>query len=278
MYGAIIGDIVGSRFEFDNHRSKAFDLMVEECFATDDSYMTIAVGRALMEVLAADRNVWDKQALAEASIRHMQDIGRRYPDGGYGTRFSRWIYESQPQPYNSYGNGAAMRVSACAWLGESEEKVKALAECVTAVTHNHPEGLKAAEATTVAIFMARAGATKEEIRARMSRDYYPFDFCLDEIRATYEFSEAAQETMPQALAAFYESCDFEDALRNAVSIGGDSDTLAAITGSIAEAYYGIPQEFIQKARTYLSEEFKQTLDEFWCHVNERNRNSKTCPN
>ncbi len=278
MYGAIIGDIVGSRFEFDNHRSKAFELMVEECFATDDSYMTIAVGRALMEVLAADRNVWDKQDLAEAIISHMQDIGRRYPDGGYGARFSRWINESHPQPYHSFGNGAAMRVSACAWLGESEEEVKALAECVTAVTHNHPEGLKAAEATAVAIFMARTGVAKEAIRARMSRDYYRFDFCLDEIRATYEFSEAAQETMPQALAAFYESCDFEDALRNAVSIGGDSDTLAAITGSIAEAYYDIPQGFIQTARTFLNEEFRQTLDEFWSRINERNRNSKTCPN
>ena len=163
------------------------------------------------------------------------------------------MYSDDPQPYNSFGNGAAMRVSACGFAAKSLEEAKLLSRKVTEVTHNHPEGIKGAEATTVAIYMAHTGSTMAEIREVIDREYYPMDFTLDGIRESYRFNETCQDTVPQALMAFFESTGFEDAIRNAVSIGGDSDTLAAITGSIAEAYYGVPEEIRCKAIEYLDE-------------------------
>ena len=247
MIGAIIGDIAGSRFEFNNYRHKDFELFTPECMVTDDSMMTLAVGKAIME----SKPDWSD--LGRNAVKTMQQVGRPYPGCGYGGRFMEWMYSDNPQPYNSFGNGAAMRVSACGLAARTLNEAKALSKAVTEVTHNHPEGLKGAEATAVAVFMARNGAGREEIREVIDREYYPMTFTLDEIRPTYWFNETCQDTVPQALQAFFESTDFEDAIRCAVSVGGDSDTLAAITGSIAEAYYGVPEEIRCKAIEYLDE-------------------------
>ena len=223
MLGAIIGDMVGSIYEFDNHRSKNFPFFSGRCYPTDDSIMTIALAKAILE------NDGKVEGLSEKAVEWMQKIGQQYPNCGYGGRFRRWMYDDDPHPYRSYGNGAAMRVSACGWTGNSMEEVKQLSYAVTAVTHDHPEGIKGAEAAACAIFLARTGRSK------------------DEIHTTYEFNETCQETVPQAIEAFLESTSFEDAIRNAISIGGDSDTLAAITGSIAEAFYGIPEDLCKQA-------------------------------
>jgi len=256
MIGAIIGDIVGSRFEWNNHRSKDFELFTRECFATDDSIMTLAVGKALVE----SKNDWSD--LGEQAVRCMQEVGRPYPRCGYGGRFWDWMYSDHPKPYNSFGNGAAMRVSACGFVARSLAEAKALSKAVTEVTHNHPEGLKGAEATVVAIYMARTGSTIEEIRDVIDQEYYPINFTLDEIRDTYAFNETCQDTVPQALEAFFESNSFEDAIRNAISVGGDSDTLAAITGGIAEAYYGVPADLKEKAKTFLDNRLLEILTKY----------------
>lgn len=257
MLGAIIGDIAGSRFEMNNRKSKDFNLFSAECFFTDDTVMTLAVAKTLLDCKGNYSN------LSEKAISTMQEIGHLYPTCGYGRMFRRWLYSQQPKPYNSYGNGAAMRVSACGFAAKSLEEAKALSKAVTEVTHNHPEGIKGAEATAVAIYLARSGYSIEEIQQHISTKYYPMDFTLDEIRDTYEFNETCQDTVPQALKAFFESLDFEDAIRNAISIGGDSDTLAAITGGIAEAYYGVPQDIKDKALNYLDEDLLQIVNRFY---------------
>lgn len=246
MIGAIIGDIVGSRFEWDNCRSKDFELFTPECSVTDDSIMTLAIAKALMESLP------DRSDLSAQAVRWMQLVGRPYRGCGYGGRFFDWMYSDDPKPYNSYGNGAAMRVSPCGFAARSLEEARLLSRAVTGVTHNHPEGLKGAEATTVAIYLARTGSSMSEIRRAMA-GYYALDFTLGDIRGTYQFNESCQGTVPQALTAFFESTDFEDAIRNAISIGGDSDTLAAITGGVAEAYYGVPDALREQALGYLDE-------------------------
>lgn len=258
MLGAMIGDIVGSRFEFKNHRSKDFILFHKDCFATDDSIMTLAIAKALHESP-------DLLSLPEAAVYFMQTIGRPYPDCGYGARFGAWMYSDHPVPYSSYGNGGAMRVSACAWHRDDLEQVKALSHAVTAVTHNHPEGIKGAEATAVATFLARSGRGIDHIRRYVDAHYYPMNFTLDEIRTTYTFNETASGTVPQAIVAFLESHSFEDAIRGAISIGGDSDTLAAITGSIAQAYYGVPKSFEKQALSYLDDR----LLDFYSELSDR---------
>ena len=264
MIGAIIGDIVGSRFEWHNHRNKDFELFTSKCFATDDSIMTLAIGEALM------RSRPDWSDLGAQAVRCMQEIGRPYPTCGYGARFTAWIYSPNPEPFNSYGNGAAMRVSACGFVAKSLEEAKALSKAVTEVSHNHPEGIKGAEATTVAIFLARTGHSMQEIRDVIDREYYPMNFTLDEIRPTYMFNETCQGTVPQALMAFFESTSFEDAIRNAISVGGDSDTLAAITGGVAEAFYGVPKELHDQAVAYLDELMQPILNRYESWLAERN--------
>ena len=256
MLGAIIGDIVGSRFEWNNNKSKQFDLLTYKCSVTDDSIMTLAIAKALLESKS------DYSDLSENAVKYMQNIGQHYPNCGYGGHFREWIYSDNPKPYNSYGNGAAMRVSACGFVANTLEEVKQLSKAVTEVTHNHPEGIKGAEATAVAIFLARSGKNLLEIRDYITKNYYPLNFSLDEIRDNYEFNESCQGTVPQALEAFFESKNFEDAIRNAISIGGDSDTLAAITGGIAGAYYGIPTDIRKHALTFLDERLLKILVEF----------------
>lgn len=256
MIGAIIGDIVGSVYEWDNIKTKEFLLFTDKSKFTDDTVTTIAVGKALYD------SGKDIDKLRELIIPTFQGIGRHYPDCGYGGLFYQWIYQTNPQPYYSYGNGAAMRVSACAITADSLEEAKELSRIVTEVTHNHPKGLIGAEATSVAIYMAKQGSSKEEIKNYIEENYYDLDFTLDGIRATYKYDVTSQGTIPQSIVAFLESTDFEDAIRNAISLGGDSDTLAAITGSIAEAYYGIPQELIDKAISYLDDRLFGLLQEF----------------
>lgn len=260
MIGALIGDIVGSRFEFNNHRSINFELFTEDCFVTDDSIMTLAVAKAIMDTdkeFLTD-NVIERQdaiylnSLSQNTIKYMQSIGRKYPDCGYGSSFGQWIFSEDPQPYNSYGNGAAMRISPISEVAGSIEEVRLLTRAVTAISHNHEEGIKGAEATAIAAFMARTGYDKEKIRKYIKDHYYILDFTLDEIRYTYQFNETCQETVPQAFQAFLESESYEDAIRKAISIGGDSDTVAAIAGGIAEAYYGVPDELINKALKYMN--------------------------
>lgn len=256
MLGAIIGDIIGSRFEWDNIKTKTFALFTPDCEPTDDSIMTLAVAKALF-ICAADRS-----DLEEKAVQCMQELGRRYPRAGYGKRFTRWLKERDPEPYGSYGNGSAMRVSPCAYAADTLEDAKALSKAVTGVTHNHLEGLKGAEATTTAIFLALQGKEKDEIRDYIDENYYPMNFTLDEIRPNYRFDVTCQGSVPQAIMAFLESTDFEDAIRNAISIGGDSDTIAAIAGSIAEAYYGIPDDMKNQAVLFLDEFQKDILSQF----------------
>ena len=270
MIGAIIGDIVGSRFEHENHRSKDFELFTDASFVTDDSIMTLAVAKALLET---DKVVFEGPnntrhhaeylvSLSENTILAMQEIGRNYPNCGYGSNFGRWIFSKNPKPYGSYGNGAAMRISPVGAVAESLDEVKLLSRVVTAISHNHVEGLKGAEATAMAIYLARTGRSKDQIREYIVDNYYQIDFTLDEIRDSYRFDVTCQGTVPQAIQAFLEADSFEDAIRNAISIGGDSDTLAAITGSIAEAYYGVPDDLVEKALGYLDDELLEIYEAF----------------
>jgi len=218
--------------------------------------MTLAIAQVL---LSCRDNYSD---LADQAIAYMQDMGRRYPNAGYGGRFSWWLRQKHPKPYGSYGNGAAMRVSPCAYAADTLDGVKALAKTVTEVTHNHPEGIKGAEATVTAIFMALHGHSIDEIRKEIQSSYYALDFTLDQIRPTYSFDVTCQGSVPQAIQAFLESTDFEDAIRNAISIGGDSDTIAAITGSIAGAYYKIPMTIRTQVMEYLNPSQKDILEQF----------------
>lgn len=258
MLGAIIGDIAGSRFEWNNTKSKDFELLtsIGRCRPTDDSVMSLAVAQAILNCDG------DYARLERQTVSSMQKLGRKYPHAGYGGSFHKWIYDDDPQPYNSYGNGAAMRVSPCGFAAATLDEAIALSQTVTKVTHNHPEGMKAAEAVAAAIFMARNGKSMLEIRDYIEEKYYKINFTLDAIRPTYSFDVSCQGSVPQAFEAFFESTGFEDAIRNAISIGGDSDTIAAITGGIAEAYYGIPTELRKHALTFLDKPQLDVLNAF----------------
>lgn len=260
MYGAILGDIIGSPFEFDRgDKTKDFKLFSRRSHFTDDSVMTLAVCEALLKV---GQDVTVKE-IEDAVISSMQSWGRRYPHAGYGGYFRRWLTARHPEPYNSYGNGSAMRVSAVGWLYDSLEKTRTVAKATANVTHNHPEGIKGAEATASAIFMARNGSSKEEIKKYIENEFhYDFNRTLNEIRPGYHMDETCQKTVPEAIIAFLEAKDFEDAIRNAVSLGGDTDTLGAITGSIAEAYYGIPEWLITECRKRINKDMRVVLDDF----------------
>lgn len=260
MYGAILGDIIGSPFEFDRgDKTKDFKLFSRRSHFTDDSVMTLAVCEALLKV---GQDVTVKE-IEDAVISSMQSWGRRYPHAGYGGYFRRWLTARHPEPYNSYGNGSAMRVSAAGWLYDSLEKTRTVAKATANVTHNHPEGIKGAEATASAIFMARNGSSKEEIKKYIENEFhYDLHRTLNEIRPGYHMDETCQKTVPEAIIAFLEAKDFEDAIRNAVSLGGDTDTLGAITGSIAEAYYGIPEWLITECRKRINKDMRVVLDDF----------------
>ena len=257
MFGAILGDIVGSRFEFHNHLSKDFRFFAYGCTFTDDTVMTCAVAQALMDSRE------DYADLSEKTVAAMQRIGRQYPNCGYGARFIHWMFAEDPQPYNSCGNGSAMRVSPAGFAARDVEEAKKLSAAVTCVSHDHPEGMKGAEATAVAIVMARQGKTKEEIRKEIEK-YYDLSVTVDEYREEWQGHgrEICQVSLPQALACFFEGESYEDVIRNCVSIGGDTDTIAAIAGGIAEAYYGVPEELKEKVREYLPPDLMAVVDAF----------------
>lgn len=264
MYGAILGDIIGSPFEFDRgDKTKDFKLFSRRSHFTDDSVMTLAVCEALLKV-GQDATV---KEIEDAVITSMQSWGRRYPHEGYGGYFRRWLTARHPQPYNSFGNGSAMRVSAAGWLYDSLEKTRVVAKATANVTHNHPEGIKGAEATASAIFMARNGSSKEEIKKYIENEFhYDLNRTLDEIRPNFHMDETCQKTVPEAIIAFLEARDFEDAIRNAVSLGGDTDTLGAITGSIAEAYFGISETLISECRNRINKDMRDVVDAFYSFV------------
>ena len=284
MLGAIIGDIVGSVYEWHNIKTKDFPLFRDDCFFTDDTVMTIATADALMNGGEAGN-----------FIDAYKKWGRLYPNAGYGRRFGSWIHSDDREPYNSWGNGSAMRVSPCAWLmdcgfyartGMWPSNGRDGAKLSAEVTHNHSEGRKGALAVTDAIFMCRfyAGGYgddmgnsvnkemsltewKVKIKEHIEREHgYDLSKTLDEIRLTYRFNESCQDTVPQAIIAFIESTDFEDAIRNAISLGGDSDTLAAITGSIAEAAYGVPDEIKDKALSFLDDPLTEVYERWATYI------------
>ena len=246
MLGAIYGDIVGSVYEFDNIKTKDFPMFSSRCGYTDDTVMTVAVADALIQY---ERSMGGEE-FKRLLISSMQEYGRSFPFAGYGAMFLRWLRSDDPQPYNSYGNGSAMRVSAIGWYAESLDEAIELATLSAEVTHNHPEGIKGAVCVAGAIYLARTGATRQQLREFVS-EYYDINFTLDEIRNTYSFNETCQDTVPQALEAFFEAESFEDTIRCAISLGGDSDTLAAIAGSVAEAYFGMSEKEKQQALSYL---------------------------
>ena len=246
MIGAIIGDVVGSRFEFNNFLSKDFKFLTPGCCFTDDTVMTCSVAQGLMDSKP------DYSDLSEKTIKAMQRIGRQFPNCGYGARFIHWMFSDDPQPYNSCGNGSAMRISPVGFAARDVEEAKALSTAVTRISHDHPEGMKGAEAAAVAIVMARQGCTKEEIHSEMEK-YYDLSITVDQYRRSWNGHgrEICQVSLPQALVCFFEGESYEDVIRNCISIGGDSDTIAAIAGGIAEAYYGIPDTIREQVWNYL---------------------------
>lgn len=258
MYGAILGDIIGSPYEFDRgNKTKDFPLFSEESCFTDDTVMTIAVAEAFLD--APD----DEEAIRQRLIQSMQKWGRRYPGAGYGLRFCRWLRSRHPQPYNSWGNGSAMRVSAVAWRFQDLATVRRMARLSAEVTHNHPEGIKGAEATAAAIFLGRTGRSKAEIKSYIETEFhYSLSRTCDDIRPTYHHVESCQETVPEAITAFLEGNSFEDVIRTAVSLGGDCDTLTCIAGAIAEGFYGVPEALKQECLNRLPTDLSTTLKKF----------------
>ena len=250
IIGAVLGDIAGSVYEWDNIKSVDFSLLNENAFFTDDTVLTIAVADALLHKKSFADTIWT--------------YGNRYPYKGYGSRFVKWLASKNPKPYKSFGNGSAMRVSPVGFACDSLEETLSIAKESAAITHNHREGIKGAHATASAIFMARTGKSKQEIKDYISKQFkYKLNFTLDEIRPHYTFDVTCQGSVPQAIVAFLESESFEHALRLAISIGGDSDTIACITGGIAAAFYrSISEPLIEYAEKKLPEEFIIILNEF----------------
>ena len=260
MYGAILGDMIGSPYEFDmGEKTKDFPLFCSRSTYTDDTVMTLAVAAAFLQV-PPDA---DEHQLRLALIGQMQRLGREFPFAGYGSMFSCWLHAEAPQPYNSFGNGSAMRVSAVAWLFDDLQTVLRMARLSAAVSHNHPEGIKGAQATASAIYLARTGASKQAIRAYVEAEFgYDLSRTCDEIRPDYYHVETCQQTVPEAITAFLEGESFEDVIRTAVSLGGDCDTLTAIAGSIAEGFYGVPESLKQECRSRLPAQLGCILAEY----------------
>jgi ADP-ribosylglycohydrolase len=250
VIGAIAGDIIGSVYEYHNIKTKEFPLFHPRCAFTDDTVLTVAVADAILS--------------ARPYLDTIREVGLRYPHADYGGSFMGWLHSKNPQPYNSWGNGSAMRVSPVGFAFDSEDQVLAQARLSAVITHNHPEGVKGAQATALAIYLARKGSSKEQIRARIAAQFgYDLTRTLDDIRPRYSYDVSCQGTVPPAILAFLESVSFEDALRNAISVGGDSDTLACITGGIAEAFYGgVPQEIREQVKALLTPDLWQITEAF----------------
>jgi ADP-ribosylglycohydrolase len=250
MIGAIAGDIIGSVYEALPIKTKSFPLFDSLCRFTDDSVLTIAVAAAILSHRPYENLI--------------REIGRRYPHAGYGGSFIRWLMSENPHPYNSWGNGAAMRVSPVGFAFDTVEEVLEQATSTAVISHNHPEGVKGARAAALAVFLARTGHGKEELREQISRRFgYDLQRRVDDIRPSYSFRISCQETVPEAIVAFLDSTSYEDAIRNAISLGGDSDTLACITGGIADAYYGgVPEVIRREVRERLTPQLWDITEEF----------------
>jgi len=251
MIGAIAGDIIGSIYEWRPIKTKDFPLFDQRCRFTDDTVLTVAVADAILT--------------GRSYQESMREMGRKYPDAGYGRSFIQWLFSDNPQPYNSWGNGSAMRVSPVGFAFNSEEEILTEAGKSAEITHNHPEGIKGAQATALSIFLARTGHKKEVIRSEIIQRFgYDLDRTADNIRPAYSFDISCQGTVPEAIISFLDSDSYEDAIRNAVSLGGDSDTLACITGGIAEAFYNsVPEHIVAKVRDVLTPELLKITDTFY---------------
>lgn len=255
MIGAIIGDVVGSRFEFNNIKTKQFDLLTNESAFTDDTVLTVAV----MDILCNTPN-WKPKTLSKI----LQKWAKKYPNAGYGTMFKNWLYSENPLPYNSCGNGAAMRISSVGWFAKNEQDVIDLSRSITEITHNHPEGIKGAEVTAMCIFKARCGASKDELKEYIISKYPEVEhFDYENLKKTFKHEdETCQATVPQALYCFLISKNFEDCLRTTISIGGDCDTTAAISCSVAEAFYDdIPINLINGVKEKLPVEMLNIIQD-----------------
>lgn len=250
MIGAIAGDIIGSIYERRPIKTKEFPLFSPFCRFTDDTVLTVAVAEAIMT--------------GRSYLEAVREIGRRYPDAGYGGTFIRWLHAASSEPYNSWGNGSAMRVSPVGFAFDSQEDVLREAALSAEITHDHPEGIKGAQATALAVFMARTGQSKDEMRAEIAARFrYNLDRSVDSIRPGYAFDVSCQGTVPEAIVAFLDSTSYEDAVRSAISLGGDSDTLACITGAIAEAFYGgVPREIQDRAEQHLPPDLREITNRF----------------
>lgn len=256
MFGAICGDIIGSIYESKNIKSKNFELFTDKNRFTDDSVMTCAIALAC-SIYKEDKNI---ENFEKNCILCMKNLGLKYINAGYGGKFIYWILSKNPKPYNSYGNGSAMRVSPVAWIANSLEEAEILAEKSARVSHNHPFGIIGAKAVASSIWLLLNGTSKEELKEYIQNKYYNLDFTLSEIRDKYVFDVSCQGSVPQAIVSFLEANSFEDCIRNAISIGGDSDTIAAIAGSLAEAYYGVPDNIKDKALTYLDNDLLKCVE------------------
>ena len=263
IIGAIIGDIVGSRFEFNNYRSTDFEFLNDRCFFTDDTVMTIAVADWVTNKRQTDRHL----------ALYLREWGRKYPNSGYGGMFFRWLFSKElSSPYNSFGNGSAMRVSPCGFYAQSLEEALLLAKQSAEVTHNHPEGIKGAQSVAAAIYLAKTGNKKDIIKEYIEQNFgYDLSRTCDEIRRVYKFNETCQETCPEAIIAFLEGNDYESAIRLGISLGGDSDTIGAITGGIAAAYYGVPDSIMEDVKRFIPYEFIDIIEKFENSMDKRKR-------
>lgn len=276
MIGAILGDIIGSPYEFSHYKvAEDFPLFTNCSRLTDDSVMTVAVARALLDAESDAGEI----AIKNKVIDNMKSWGRRYPAAGYGSHFLQWIMSSDRQPYNSCGNGSAMRVSAVGWLYDDLEHTRTVARWTAEVTHNHPEGIKGAESVACAIFLARSGASREEIRDFIVRNFgYDLDRKCHEIRHGYHFDVTCQGSVPESIIAFLEGENYEQAVRLAVYLGGDTDTMGCIAGAMAEAMYGIPDELAAKEKEYLPPDMLEVQNDFLEAKRTVMERTKTCSN
>jgi len=253
MLGAITGDIAGSIYEFHPIKHKNFELFSPKSHFTDDSVLTVAIAKSIID--------------NESYLKNIVEFALKYPNAGYGGYFIRWVFGSEHKPYNSWGNGSAMRVSPIGFAFDSKEQVLEEAKKSAEITHNHPEGIKGAQAVALAIYLARNKATKEQIRKEVSEEFgYDLNRSVDEIRPTYKFEVSCQKSVPESIISFLDATSFEDAIKNAISLGGDADTMGAIAGSIAEAYYGIPESIKKQTLSYLPLEFIEIIDRFYAYL------------
>ncbi len=254
MIGALFGDITGSKYEFNNIRTKSFNLMDDDCFFTDDSVCTCAFMDFLLH---------SKEKDEASATKYLHKWTLAYPGRGYGGNFYHWIHSNNPMPYGSFGNGSAMRVSSVAWAAKDMDELVALTNTITNITHNHPEGLKGALVTATCIYMALHNKTKDEIKEYATKEYPQIaSFTYDDLRHNYGFYEICQKSVPEAIFSFLISEDFYDCAKTTISIGGDCDTTAAISMAIAEAYYGVPVEAYNFVKSHVSKEMSDLIEEF----------------